>query len=627
MIRRTVAPLDRLSRIVEATAVVVFLYQALRVLFSVLFGLIYDALFAETAGLAGVGLWLLAVILALLAPLAAPRRPHLRRIALLATAVLAFVARIALTFDHPQGRLVAAIVILAAAGVYLATLLRGEAQTAVRAILLALVVDQLCRAAGHTFDVTLRPGWWPLQALATLALCLLAAGLARQAASDQAAGSRPGLLSGLGWGAWLFLETSLFAFPNAVAHWTGVPYHVAAPLLLAATVLPLLEGGHWQALWGRPARIACALVLVGGLAVGSLAPGVLGFGGLLLAQVAAVTLLPAVLLPRSQGRDDRAGAAQTLGGILFLILSFVYAFTFTYAYTLDLFRGLGLPLFLLAALLAALPAVLRPAAAERPMLLLEWDWAVTLGFGLVILVAVWTWPKAVRPPAAGIPLRAATYNVHYGYDSTWHMSLAAQAETIEAAGANVVALQEVDTGRPTSYMVDDALWLAHRLGMQVVYLPCVEHLTGIAVLSRYPILDSEGLLLPSNLEQTGIIWAKLDVEGREVNAFATWMGLEPEERARQLDAALPFIASRPGPAAYGGDFNSTPDEAVYARIQAAGFVDPFPALGLGSPPTDPAINPHQRIDFVWLRDLTPTAALVLDSLASDHRMVVVEMGK
>ncbi|MCK4300712.1 MAG: hypothetical protein KAX80_14315, partial [Planctomycetes bacterium] len=51
------------------------------------------------------------------------------------------------------------------------------------------------------------------------------------------------------------------------------------------------------------------------------------------------------------------------------------------------------------------------------------------------------------------------------------------------------------------------------------------------------------------------------------------------------------------------------------------------ALRLGAfppAPTDPAESLHKRIDYVWLAGLDPTDARVLDSLASDHRMVVVE---
>ena len=185
-------------------------------------------------------------------------------------------------------------------------------------------------------------------------------------------------------------------------------------------------------------------------------------------------------------------------------------------------------------------------------------------------------------------------------------------------------MQEVDTGRPTSYMIDDALWLGQRLGMDSVYLPTVEHLTGIALLSRYPILDARTLLLPSHLEQTGVIWAGLDTGGTPVNAFAIWLGLTPAERARQLDAALPFLAAHPGPAVFGGDFNASPDAPVYARIQDAGFEDPFFVLGLSAPPTSPSTGPYERIDYVWLRDLKPVDAQVPGSLASDHGPVVVE---
>jgi len=206
----------------------------------------------------------------------------------------------------------------------------------------------------------------------------------------------------------------------------------------------------------------------------------------------------------------------------------------------------------------------------------------------------------------------------------WHLSLEEQAQAIERSGADVVMLQEVDTARPTSYMIDNAMWLARRLGMQEIYLPTMEHLTGIALLSRHPIRYTETLLLPSQLEQTGIIWAELDLGGRPVNAAATWLGLEPAERARQLDTALMLITVHPGPALFGGDLNSTPDSPVYERIAAAGFLDPFVALGLDSPPTSPAVDPERRIDFVWMRSLLPVQAEVLDAAASDHRLVVVE---
>jgi endonuclease/exonuclease/phosphatase (EEP) superfamily protein YafD len=68
-------------------------------------------------------------------------------------------------------------------------------------------------------------------------------------------------------------------------------------------------------------------------------------------------------------------------------------------------------------------------------------------------------------------------------------------------------------------------------------------------------------------------------------------------------------------------------------MQEAGFDDPFIVGGFDPAPTDPAEEPNKRIDYVWIRGpvlgpasagLVPTDARVLQSLASDHRMVVVE---
>ena len=73
-----------------------------------------------------------------------------------------------------------------------------------------------------------------------------------------------------------------------------------------------------------------------------------------------------------------------------------------------------------------------------------------------------------------------------------------------------------------------------------------------------------------------------------------------------------------------GDLNSTPDEPVYQAMTGQGFIDPFVAGGFAAALTCPAENPQDRIDYVWIRGLQPTDARVLDSLASDHRMVVVE---
>ena len=303
--------------------------------------------------------------------------------------------------------------------------------------------------------------------------------------------------------------------------------------------------------------------------------------------------------------------------MLFVLINFAYAFTFTYPYTIPAFEGMGLAVIIISTVVASLPA-LRLAFPEdegpgmRPAL-----WVA-----IVLLSVILTVPFPA-PERDDLPLRVVTYNIHYGYNTTWQLNLEEMALTIEESQADIVMMQEVDTGRVTSYGVDTSLWLARRLGMQDVYQPTLEELSGIALLSRYPIISADGTLLESELEQTGLVHAVVRVGEEDVHAYGIWLGLEPDERARQLNNALVYI-DEASPALLGGDFNSPPDSPIYTSILEAGFIDPFVILGIDPAPTSPAIDPQERIDFVWGRGLLPTYAEVSDSLASDHRMVITE---
>ena len=614
----------RFLHILEATAILLFLVQAVRVLFSVLFGLIYDFIFAETLALSTMGIIMLFVVVAFLTPLATPRlHCKQRRVLLLTTAIVAALARVPLTVNLPAVRLWSSILIVGAAGMYAVTLLRRRPRIFPTSLLLAFATDQLLRAAGNTFDLGLRAWWLPVQAALSLATCLVAWLVFSRSQDNSPAEEGIGITGGLAIGALLFLETSLLGFPNGLARWSGVDYAVVAPLLMAVTLLPLLPGVHQTKArlpGGRLGSLGLFFLSLAGLVAGKQAGGPVAAVGLLLAQLLVLTALLGTIAPR---RSDHTGLALALGMMLFLLLNFALAFTFTYPYTIPAFRERGLHVFLVAAALACLPALLHTLAEPETRNLepKAWHW---LSAALVVLLTVaFAWPPAPDLKGAG-PVRVGTYNMHYGYNTPWQLNLEAQARTIEESGADIVMLQEVDTGRITSYGVDDALWLARRLGMQEVYGPALEGLSGIALLTRFPIAEANTALLTSQLEQTTIVHARVIVGDRPLDAYGVWMGLEPEERARQLDDALAYIGDA-SPAVFGGDFNSTPDSPIYARIRAAGFDDPFVAGGFDPALTSPAIKPVERIDFVWARGLGVRDAQVLDSLASDHRMVVVEL--
>jgi endonuclease/exonuclease/phosphatase family metal-dependent hydrolase len=615
-----------LLRLGEAASISLFFLQALRVAFSVLFGVIYDQIFEGPMSawlFISVGL----LLAALLSPLAAPGSP--RRSWLAVTASLAAAARVGMTVNDATVRYWSALVVLAAGALYLASLLTARRPTALPALVIALAGDQALRAAGFTYDISLRDWWLPVQAVWALLIIFVAVSLARRsAAGDRSAGGLT-FRAGLALGGLLYLETSLLSLPNAVARWTHFEYAVVAPLLALATLavmLPRLRYWFNHAVYDSLAfRWALLGLLTLALMAGYFLAGPLPALGLIVAQTCAIACAACLLDGRGPGSRN-PGPALALGLGLFVILNFLNAFAFTYAYVLPPMREMGWAVYLVAAAALAL-GVLRQAPGSVPRTELAQRTGQVLAFGMVIIIIVigFSWPVSPEPLPDDGRLTVATYNIHYGYDDVWHLTLEDQVEAIQEAGVDVIAMQEVDAGRMTSYGVDNAYFLARSLGMNAAYQPAVEHLTGIALLYRGTAAPSRSMLLTSQQEQTGIVGVELGSEGQSLHAFGIWMGLDDEDTLTQIEEALEFIGDA-SPAVFGGDFNAQPDEDVPQAVLAAGFDDPFAEFG-DDPATysDPAIEPYKRIDFVWVRELEVTEAWVSPSLASDHRMVVVEV--
>jgi endonuclease/exonuclease/phosphatase family metal-dependent hydrolase len=615
----------RFLRSIEATSIVLFFLQALRVIFSVLFGIIYDQVFAGSPD-AWLPISVVLVLIALALPAVAPRSPTHTWLAVLAG--VAAVARVALTFNDATLRYWGALVVLGSAGLYLAGLLTARRSLALPSLLMGLALDQILRAVGQTFDLSLQPVWLPAQILWAAIIIGIALALAWMGAVGDRQANLIGLRAALGLGGLLFLETSLLSLPNGISRWTGAPYIVIAPLLFVLTLLPAVPRVRF-ALGTRLAlrpilRLGVPAGLAAALMVGYFGRGLVGALGLVLAVILALGCMVIVLDGRSP-RQRSVGQMLALAFGLVLVLNFLNAFTFTYPYAVPQLRGMGWAVYL-----AACVAVMIGASSQRPVALAWQEFSarptrIVLG-GLVglVLIILAVWPRSVESLPDDGRLRLATYNIHYGYDAEWHFNLDEMAEAIEGAGVDAIALQEVDTGRMTSYCVDDALYLARRLRMNVAYLPTIEHLTGIAVLYKGPQAPASMAFLTSLQEQTGIVGVDLDVGGQPLHAFGVWMGLSNEDTLRQITEALVFIGDRT-PASFGGDFNSVDDDPVPQAVMQAGFEDPFGLLGQTPPPTDPAIEPNQRIDYVWLRGLSPTHAWVADSLGSDHRLVVTEV--
>ncbi len=227
-------------------------------------------------------------------------------------------------------------------------------------------------------------------------------------------------------------------------------------------------------------------------------------------------------------------------------------------------------------------------------------------------------------------LRVMAYNVKHGQGMDGEVDLERIARVIEAQEVDVVTLQEIDRVCERSGGLDQAAWLGERLGMEAVFGSFMEYQGGhygMAVLSRHPIVSSENHPLPPGPEPRTALAARVRLPGgREVVVVGVHLYRTEEERMAQAEQMLAALDQVDVPVILAGDFNSTPDSPVMARLRKD-----FTNVPKGEDHlTFDSVTPRVEIDYVLLRPagafIDPTLDVLDEPLASDHRPLVCELG-
>ncbi len=239
-------------------------------------------------------------------------------------------------------------------------------------------------------------------------------------------------------------------------------------------------------------------------------------------------------------------------------------------------------------------------------------------------------------PEVIIPdLRVMTFNIHLANPPSagTKRDLPAIARIINTANPDVVALQEVDRYTQRSGMnVHQAKELGKLTNMHSFYVKAMDVFNGgeygIAILSRFPILDSVGYELPADPKVGGEM-RKLAVvrialpDGREVVFAGTHLDHKSEEnRLYQGKRILDILKREKRPVVLAGDFNALPSSLTLNLFD--GYLTR--TCQHNCSPTFPAHNPKSAIDFIMYRTTdkvrVASHAIVLDSYASDHLPVI-----
>ncbi|MGH7459810.1 MAG: endonuclease/exonuclease/phosphatase family protein, partial [Longimicrobiales bacterium] len=610
---------DRLAFALVA-AVFLFLSEALRAFFGVLFAGFYDALFPAFNPIA-----LLVALIPLLA-LLAPVLPMLRlvdRDQLVAFAAgAAALARIGLCFPALAPRAVFSALVLACCAAFIVAA-TGSLSRRIYAAGAAtgLVLDQVLRLSGRSYDLTLRPQWLPAQLAIAVVVIMIALAFRRTPELDdetdheerlerRAGGLR--LRGAISIGCILFLESTVIGMPEVVARLTGVAYDLVGFMLVlaGAAAVAVMLGTPGPAGRQRSAAIGFA----GLAAVAAVTPfAVRGWPAVLIVAAAHFALLVLIYRALAPAGGRRGGWVVAVGLGALVLFQLLYGFTFFYSFTIPAFQGrapvvlaaAGLLLFI-GLFLTPRPNASRPRSRRRLPL-------VAAGVVLLVLALRLGWREEPAPilPTAASTFRIATYNVHYGFNMEWRYDPEAIARALEASAADVIVLQEVTAGVPSAYGTDLALWLGRRLRMQSIFAPTINGLLGDAFLTRLPILAFDSQPLPpdtADRKQLGRLTVRAG--SAAVTVFGTHLSVRDAERRVQIAAALPLMGQI-APAVLAGDLNDTPDSIVLARLMAGGFRSAFDVLGQPHMPTAPSRSPRETIDYILVRELQVETAEVL----------------
>ncbi|MDB0439675.1 endonuclease/exonuclease/phosphatase family protein [Clostridioides difficile] len=206
-------------------------------------------------------------------------------------------------------------------------------------------------------------------------------------------------------------------------------------------------------------------------------------------------------------------------------------------------------------------------------------------------------------------MKIVTYNIHKGMDSNNKLTLAKIGTYLKQLNCDVICLQEV--------LYPQFLALKAVLNMGGVFATNVKKVNmiyGICTFTKLKILNNNHFFLTSKKEQRGALCITVDDYGRIINIINTHLGLDREERAKQLDEIIDYRNRLVGAVVLCGDFNEK-------NISLDMFNDMAVCLNKSHLATFEKSN--SRIDYIFVDKKTELKGYIVEKIyLSDHYPVI-----
>ena len=226
-------------------------------------------------------------------------------------------------------------------------------------------------------------------------------------------------------------------------------------------------------------------------------------------------------------------------------------------------------------------------------------------------------------------LKVMSFNIHHGRSKFGVYNLNDVAKTIRDHNVDIVGLQEVDKNVYRSRFEDQVKKLAEELDMHYAYAPNIQIFGaeyGNAILSKYPIESFENVNLPGNRrEKRGLLIGKIRIKEEEVSFLVTHLGLNKEERKKQMEAIDQFVRFLGKRVVLVGDFNTTDKNIDFYNFKKY-LIDTAEVFENQYQHTYDGIVFKSRIDYIFTtQDFKTMYYEVLDTDISDHFPVIAQL--
>jgi endonuclease/exonuclease/phosphatase family metal-dependent hydrolase len=245
-----------------------------------------------------------------------------------------------------------------------------------------------------------------------------------------------------------------------------------------------------------------------------------------------------------------------------------------------------------------------------------------------------------------VSLKILSYNIHKGFSfGNLDFVLSQIRDAIRSSEADLVFLQEVQGAHeghqkeienwpetPQFEYIADSVWTHYAYGKNALY-QAGHH--GNAILSRYPMIQSENIDLSTNqLEKRGLLHAVIEIpeRGQKIHTLCVHLDLLHRGRKKQIESIIDRIKTCvpiDEPLILAGDFNDWGQKLTPILQERMGICELFNVKTGAHAKSFPSWMPWFRLDRLYYRGLNPVSATCLtgppwDRL-SDHAALFGEL--